>query len=71
MQSIILPCLRILQNLVHPEAPTSKKHRDKSLEALAGLRANEGLRVDLSKWLSGDSKHSFQAWYSRMPHFSR
>lgn len=68
MESITLPCLKILQMLIRPEPPVSKKHKDKTIDSLSTVRATGmSVRVDLSKWLAGDSKHSYRAWKQHAP----
>ncbi|OAD57065.1 E3 ubiquitin-protein ligase UBR4, partial [Eufriesea mexicana] len=67
MESIILPCLKILQGLVKPEQPVSKKTKDRSIESLASVQLPEGITIDVSKWLNGDSKHSYSDWIRRIP----
>ncbi|XP_066993474.2 E3 ubiquitin-protein ligase UBR4 [Anabrus simplex] len=67
MQSIILPCLKILQSLIKPDQPVSKKNKDKTVDALATIRPTEGVRVEVAKWLQGDPKHSYKAWRQHMP----
>ncbi|KAK7862494.1 hypothetical protein R5R35_005919 [Gryllus longicercus] len=67
MQSIILPCLKILQSLIKPDQPISKKNKDKTVDALATIRPTEGIGVEVTKWLRGDPKHSYKAWRSHMP----
>lgn len=67
MESIILPCLKILQGLVKPEQPVSKKTKEKNIESLATVQPIEGITIDVNKWLNGDSKHSYSEWIRRMP----
>nr|CAD7428755.1 unnamed protein product [Timema monikensis] len=67
MQSIILPCLKILHNLIKPEQPVSKQNKDKAVDALSTIRPAEGIRVDVTKWLQGDAKHSYNRWRVHMP----
>ncbi|KAJ9575228.1 hypothetical protein L9F63_025822, partial [Diploptera punctata] len=67
MQSIILPCLKILQSLIKPDQPISKKNKDKTVDALATIRPTEGVRVEVAKWLQGDPKHSYKVWRQHMP----
>ncbi|XP_076674868.1 E3 ubiquitin-protein ligase-like protein poe isoform X2 [Andrena cerasifolii] len=67
MESIILPCLKILQGLVKPEQPISKKNKDKTIESLATVQPPEGITIDVSKWLNGDPKYSYPEWIRRMP----
>lgn len=67
MESIILPCLKILQGLVKPEQPISKKTKEKNIESLATIQPIENITIDVNKWLNGDSKHSYSEWIRRMP----
>ncbi|XP_043276539.1 protein purity of essence isoform X5 [Venturia canescens] len=67
MESLILPCLKILQGLIKPDQPSSKKNKDKSIETLATIQPPEGVSIDVAKWLSSDPKHSYSEWIQRMP----
>ncbi|XP_012287187.1 E3 ubiquitin-protein ligase UBR4 isoform X2 [Orussus abietinus] len=67
MGSIILPCLKILQELIKPEGTVSKKNKGKTIESLATVQPLEGVTIDVAKWLSGDPKHSYAEWLQRMP----
>lgn len=67
MDSIILPCLKILQGLIKPEQPVSKKNKDKTIESVATVQPPEGVSIDVEKWLNGDAKHSYTEWLQRMP----
>ncbi|XP_018338757.1 PREDICTED: protein purity of essence isoform X6 [Trachymyrmex septentrionalis] len=67
MESIILPCLKILQGLIKPDQPVSKKNKDKTIESLATVHPPEDVSIDVGKWISGDPKHSYSEWLRRMP----
>ncbi|XP_018357502.1 PREDICTED: E3 ubiquitin-protein ligase UBR4 isoform X6 [Trachymyrmex cornetzi] len=67
MESIILPCLKILQGLIKPDQPVSKKNKDKTIESLATVQPPEDVSIDVGKWISGDPKHSYSEWLRRMP----
>ncbi|KFM56803.1 E3 ubiquitin-protein ligase UBR4, partial [Stegodyphus mimosarum] len=69
MESITLPCLRILQVLIKPESFMSKKNKDKSVESLATINIAAGMKVgvDLKGWLAGDPKQSYKMWKQQMP----
>ncbi|KAK0172054.1 hypothetical protein PV328_005423 [Microctonus aethiopoides] len=67
MESLILPCLKILQGLIKPDQPMSKKNKDKTIESLATIQPPEGVSIDIAKWISGDPKHSYSEWLQRMP----
>lgn len=65
MDTIILPCLKILRGLVKPPPPMSKKNKDKMLCSLTNIKEPEGLSVDVYKWLEGDHCHTFENWLKR------
>ncbi|GIY36069.1 e3 ubiquitin-protein ligase UBR4 [Caerostris darwini] len=69
MESITLPCLRILQVLIKPEPFMSKKNKDKSIDSLATVNVAGGMQVgvDLKGWLTGDSKQTYKVWKQQMP----
>uniref|UniRef100_A0A0K8SV35 E3 ubiquitin-protein ligase UBR4 n=4 Tax=Lygus hesperus TaxID=30085 RepID=A0A0K8SV35_LYGHE len=67
MESITLPCLKILQAVIKPDPPTSKKHKDKSVEEIARIKFTGNVQVDVQDWLKGNEKHSYASWYKRMP----
>lgn len=60
MESITLPCLKILQNIIKPSQPTSKKNKEKTIDALATVQPMQGIHVNVQKWMQGDPKHSFK-----------
>ncbi|BES93671.1 calmodulin Hypothetical protein [Nesidiocoris tenuis] len=66
MESITLPCLKILQAVIKPEPPTSKKNKDKLVEEIARIKFGGVVQVDVKEWLKGDKKHSFSSWFKRM-----
>jgi E3 ubiquitin-protein ligase UBR4 len=66
LESITLPCLKLLQTLIKPDPPISKKNKDKTIEQLATVKTNGfQIGVDLNKWLAGDTRHSFRSWKHR------
>ncbi|XP_066906272.1 E3 ubiquitin-protein ligase UBR4 [Halyomorpha halys] len=67
MDSIILPCLKILKGLVKPDQPVSKKYKDKTLDAIASIRPSGSVHLDVLKWLNGEERHSYSSWYKNMP----
>ena len=67
VESIILPCMKILQGVMKPEQPLSKKNKDKSVESLATIQPPAGISIDIGRWLSGDSKHTYADWLQKMP----
>uniref|UniRef100_A0A2R5LN58 Putative e3 ubiquitin-protein ligase ubr4 n=1 Tax=Ornithodoros turicata TaxID=34597 RepID=A0A2R5LN58_9ACAR len=68
MECITLPCLKILQSVIKPEPPSTKRNKDKSVENLATVRSSGmSVSVDLQGWLEGDPRQSFTAWKQRCP----
>ncbi|CAD6222096.1 GSCOCG00011717001-RA-CDS, partial [Cotesia congregata] len=67
MENLILPCLKILQDLIKPDQPMSKKNKDKMIESLATVQLPEGINIDVTKWLSNASSHNFSEWLQKMP----
>ncbi|RWS26760.1 E3 ubiquitin-protein ligase UBR4-like protein, partial [Leptotrombidium deliense] len=66
LESITVPCMKVLINVIKPDAPTSKKNKDKSIEEIATVRTNGfQLNIDLQKWLFGDPKHTLKSWKQR------
>jgi len=66
LDSITLPCLKLLINLIKPDPPTSKKHKDKTFEEIATVESNgQAISVDLYKWLDEDENHSYKSWKKR------
>ncbi|XP_077538894.1 E3 ubiquitin-protein ligase-like protein poe isoform X3 [Haemaphysalis longicornis] len=66
LESITLPCLKMLQNIIKPDPPITKRNKDKSIEELATVRPS-GMRVavDLKGWLDGDPVQTYSAWKGR------
>nr|XP_037270039.1 E3 ubiquitin-protein ligase UBR4-like [Rhipicephalus microplus] len=66
LESITLPCLKILQAIIKPDPPTTKRNKDKSIEELATVRpSGMCVAVDLKGWLDGDPLQTYSAWKSR------
>lgn len=79
MESIILPCLKILQTLMRPpEANNIKKSvKEKtngassaastsSAAATSRLNIVSGVTVDVNKWLAKEPDHTFAGWKARI-----
>ncbi|KFO19168.1 E3 ubiquitin-protein ligase UBR4 [Fukomys damarensis] len=68
VENITLMCLRILQKLIKPPAPTSKKNKDVPVEALTTVKpyCNE-IHAQAQLWLKRDSKASYEAWKKCLP----
>lgn len=67
LESVTLPCLKILHGVMKPSQPVSKKNKDKPIDALASIRPLQGVRVDARCWMCGDARNTFTAWRRRMP----
>ncbi|XP_055978695.1 E3 ubiquitin-protein ligase UBR4 isoform X1 [Sorex fumeus] len=68
VENITLMCLRILQKLIKPPAPTSKKNKDVPIEALTTVKpyCNE-IHAQAQLWLKRDPKASYEAWKKCLP----
>ncbi|XP_068018818.1 LOW QUALITY PROTEIN: E3 ubiquitin-protein ligase UBR4 [Melanerpes formicivorus] len=68
VENITLMCLRILQKLIKPPAPTSKKNKDVPLDALTTVKpySNE-IHAQAQLWLKRDPKASYEAWKKCLP----
>lgn len=65
MESIILPCLKILQGLMKgPDVVSNKKTKEKTNAAYKEL---SGATVDVYKFLDKKPGHTFADWKSRLP----
>uniref|UniRef100_W5MAW8 Ubiquitin protein ligase E3 component n-recognin 4 n=1 Tax=Lepisosteus oculatus TaxID=7918 RepID=W5MAW8_LEPOC len=68
VENITLMCLRILQKLIKPPAPTSKKNKDAAVESLTTVKpySNE-IHAQAQLWLKKDPKASYEAWKKCLP----
>ncbi|XP_075462125.1 E3 ubiquitin-protein ligase UBR4 isoform X4 [Ascaphus truei] len=68
VENITLMCLRILQKLIKPPSPTSKKNKDIPTEALTTVKpySNE-IHAQAQLWLKRDHKASYEAWKKCLP----
>ncbi|XP_077460740.1 E3 ubiquitin-protein ligase UBR4 isoform X2 [Stigmatopora argus] len=68
VENITLMCLKILQKLIKPPAPTSKKNKDAATESLTTIRpySNE-IHAQAQMWLKKDPKASYEAWKKCLP----
>ncbi|KAG2458904.1 UBR4 ligase, partial [Polypterus senegalus] len=68
VENITLMCLRILQKLIRPPAPTSKKNKDIPVESLTTVKpySNE-IHAQAQLWLKRDPKASYEAWKKCLP----
>ncbi|XP_044852020.1 E3 ubiquitin-protein ligase UBR4 isoform X3 [Mauremys mutica] len=68
VENITLMCLRILQKLIKPPAPTSKKNKDIPVDALTTVKpySNE-IHAQAQLWLKRDPKASYEAWKKCLP----
>ncbi|CAH1119052.1 unnamed protein product [Phaedon cochleariae] len=67
MESVILPCLKILQGLMRPSDSTNKKNKDKENDVTSKTTPLAGTTVDVHKFLDKDSHHTFDGWKARLP----
>ncbi|XP_063293132.1 E3 ubiquitin-protein ligase UBR4 isoform X8 [Pelobates fuscus] len=68
VENITLMCLRILQKLIKPPSPTSKKNKEAPNEALTTVKpySNE-IHAQAQLWLKRDPKASYEAWKKCLP----
>nr|XP_033777630.1 E3 ubiquitin-protein ligase UBR4 isoform X4 [Geotrypetes seraphini] len=68
VENITLMCLKILQKLIKPPSPTSKKNKDAPIEALTTVKpySNE-IHAQAQMWLKRDPKASYEAWKKCLP----
>uniref|UniRef100_A0A7G3AGM3 Putative e3 ubiquitin-protein ligase ubr4 n=1 Tax=Lutzomyia longipalpis TaxID=7200 RepID=A0A7G3AGM3_LUTLO len=64
---VIQPCLRIIETLINPAAPTSKANKNMTIKDLYTIACNEGVTVSFQEWLAGNVDHTYEAWKKRMP----
>ncbi|CAG9856656.1 unnamed protein product [Phyllotreta striolata] len=69
MESVILPCLKILQSLMKPP-DNNKKTKDKSNAYSINNVPLAGTTVDVRKFLEKDPDHTFNGWKTRFPNTS-
>uniref|UniRef100_A0A8C2GSI0 Ubiquitin protein ligase E3 component n-recognin 4 n=1 Tax=Cyprinus carpio TaxID=7962 RepID=A0A8C2GSI0_CYPCA len=68
VENITLMCLRILQKLIKPPAPTSKKNKDAAIESLTTVKPyNNEIHAQAQLWLKKDPKASYEAWKKCLP----
>ncbi|XP_074655636.1 E3 ubiquitin-protein ligase UBR4-like [Tubulanus polymorphus] len=68
MESITLPCLRILHHIIKPDIPLNKKSKEKSKDFRSSVKTTgSDLHVDAKNWLSGDPDSSYLAWRKELP----
>ncbi|KAM6434914.1 E3 ubiquitin-protein ligase UBR4 isoform 2-T2 [Liasis olivaceus] len=68
VENITLMCLRILQKLIKPPAPTSKKNKDAPVDSLTTVKpySNE-IHAQAQLWLKRDPKASYEVWKKCLP----
>ncbi|KAM9298998.1 E3 ubiquitin-protein ligase UBR4 [Gastrophryne carolinensis] len=68
VENITLMCLRILQKLIRPPTPTSKKNKEVPVESLTTVKpySNE-IHAQAQLWLKRDPKASYEAWKKCLP----
>uniref|UniRef100_A0A672LJA4 Ubiquitin protein ligase E3 component n-recognin 4 n=1 Tax=Sinocyclocheilus grahami TaxID=75366 RepID=A0A672LJA4_SINGR len=68
VENITLMCLRILQKLIKPPSPTSKKNKDAAVESLTTVKPyNNEIHAQAQLWLKKEPKASYEAWKKCLP----
>ncbi|KAL4218587.1 perineurial glial growth [Mactra antiquata] len=63
MESVTLPCLRILQHLIRPDkSQVSKETSVDEASSSCVLALPSELHVNSTEWLTGNPKYSYQTW---------
>ncbi|ELU10961.1 hypothetical protein CAPTEDRAFT_154354 [Capitella teleta] len=66
LESIALPCLRILQHVIRPAPPTSQRY--KACIGFSKMKSGlADLHIDSQSWLAADPNASFASWRRYMP----
>ncbi|KAF5286898.1 hypothetical protein FQA39_LY00431 [Lamprigera yunnana] len=65
METVILPCLKILQRIMM--LSDKKKVKDKINNSISTSKTIDSVTVDVYKWLHKDSQHSFVNWRTCLP----
>lgn len=66
MESVILPCLKILLNLMKPSEQNGKKTKEKTSATTLSGRSTFSVFIDVHNWLEKKSEHSFDNWKRRL-----
>ncbi|KAG8431951.1 hypothetical protein GDO86_019058 [Hymenochirus boettgeri] len=68
VENITLMCLRILQKLIKPPSPTSKKNKEVPMDSLTTVKpySNE-IHAQAQQWLKREPKASYEAWKKCLP----
>uniref|UniRef100_A0A673KP75 E3 ubiquitin-protein ligase UBR4 n=1 Tax=Sinocyclocheilus rhinocerous TaxID=307959 RepID=A0A673KP75_9TELE len=66
VENITLMCLRILQKLIKPPAPTSKKNKVRQTHS-TDVPYNNEIHAQAQLWLKKDPKASYEAWKMCLP----
>lgn len=66
MESVILPCLKILLSLMKPPEQNAKKQKEKTAATNLIGRSTFTVFIDVHDWLEKKSEHSFDNWKKRL-----
>lgn len=62
MGSLLVPCLKLLLSIARPPSPTTRRHKDKTLENIASVRSdNHRTQIPLQSWLDSPT-FLFDEW---------
>lgn len=66
MESVILPCLKILLSLMKPSEQNGKKAKEKTSTTTLSGRSTFSVFIDVHNWLEKKSDYSFDNWKRRL-----
>lgn len=66
MESVILPCLKILLSLMKPPEQNGKKAKEKTNAATLNVRSTFSVYIDVYKWLEKNPEESYDNWKKRL-----
>ncbi|XP_068695175.1 E3 ubiquitin-protein ligase UBR4-like isoform X2 [Montipora foliosa] len=71
METITVPCLKILLRLVKPTPPSSKANKDKDCMSLGSVQGYSDVRIKAKQWMDGDTNHTYSQWKALAPKKSK
>lgn len=67
METITVPCLKILLRLVKPPPPSSKNNKTKDCMSLGSVQGYGDVRIKAKQWMDGATSHTYCHWKAMAP----
>ncbi|XP_074621519.1 E3 ubiquitin-protein ligase UBR4-like isoform X3 [Acropora palmata] len=67
METITVPCLKILLRLVKPPPPSSKNNKNKDCMSLGSVQGYGDVRIKAKQWMDGATSHTYCHWKAMAP----